>query len=275
MIKTFIGGIQLPVNPLEDLTFSSTINTKEYDIISFGEIVKMGNRKSIELTIKSLFTDRDYSFLSVDKPLLAISYVNNIYELFNKKAPVRLIITGEKTDINLLCVITGFQHVQKFGEEGEYYYTLVLKEYLEPKMKKILFKNTADNRDNNSTQVKTIAPSRIEQEATATTYTVRSGDSLWAISKFFYGNGTNYLTILNANANIRNGMILPNMVLNIPAVATDKYVVPISTQSTNQRTIPANAPTHRYFNPGIENSGQTSVHTSSSGQIHGGGGRSF
>ena len=114
MIKTFIAGMQLPVNPFEDLTFSSTINTKEYDIISFGEVVKMGNRKSIELTIKSLFTDKSYPFLAVSSPLPAIDYVNKIYELFNKKSPVRFIVTGDKTDINLLCVITGFQHRNNF-----------------------------------------------------------------------------------------------------------------------------------------------------------------
>lgn len=252
MIKTFIAGMQLPVNPFEDLTFSSTINTKEYDIISFGEVVKMGNRKSIELTIKSLFTDKSYPFLAVSSPLPAIDYVNKIYEMFNKKSPVRFIVTGDKTDINLLCVITGFQHVQKFGEEGEYYYTLVLKEYLEPKAKKVLLKNTVNIPRNSSANVQAVAPSRIEKEPSSTKYTVRSGDSLWAISKLYYGSGNKYPTLLKANPSIKNNMIYPNMVLNIPAFATDTYVAPQSAknnQTANAINTSASAPS--YFNSGV------------------------
>ena len=50
-------------------------------------------------------------------------------------------------------------------------------------------------------------------------YTVRSGDCLWNIAKKFYGNGSQYTKIYNANKDkIKNtNLIYPNQVLWIPA----------------------------------------------------------
>ena len=50
-------------------------------------------------------------------------------------------------------------------------------------------------------------------------YTVKRGDCLWNIAKKFYGNGSKYTTIYNANRDkIKNpNLIYPNQVLWIPA----------------------------------------------------------
>lgn len=54
----------------------------------------------------------------------------------------------------------------------------------------------------------------------ATTYTVVKGDCLWNIAKKFYGNGSKYSAIYNANKGIIGGnpnLIYPGQVLTIPA----------------------------------------------------------
>lgn len=64
----------------------------------------------------------------------------------------------------------------------------------------------------------------IEQEReastapTAKTYTVKSGDTLWAIAKTYYGDGADYTQIYNANADaISNpNLIYPGQVLTLP-----------------------------------------------------------
>lgn len=57
--------------------------------------------------------------------------------------------------------------------------------------------------------------------AAAQTYTVVSGDCLWNIAKRFYGNGSKYTVIYEANKAVIGGnpnLIYPGQVLTIPAV---------------------------------------------------------
>lgn len=56
--------------------------------------------------------------------------------------------------------------------------------------------------------------------ATAQSYTVVKGDCLWNIAKKFYGNGSKYSVIYNANKSVVGGnpnLIYPGQVLTIPA----------------------------------------------------------
>lgn len=56
--------------------------------------------------------------------------------------------------------------------------------------------------------------------AASQTYTVVSGDCLWNIAKKFYGNGSKYTVIYNANKGVIGGnpnLIYPGQVLTIPA----------------------------------------------------------
>ncbi len=50
-------------------------------------------------------------------------------------------------------------------------------------------------------------------------YTVRKGDTLWKISEHFYGNGSHYPKILEANTPpvVNENLIQPGWVLRIPA----------------------------------------------------------
>lgn len=219
MIKTFINGVQLPVNPFEDLTFSASVANKDYEVVALGEVTQIGNRKLINVDIKSLFTDKGYSFRVVERPKKAIEYVNMVYELLNAKKPIRFVVTGDETDINMLCSITGFKHSQKFGEEGEYYYSLELKEYREYQAKKVVIQKqkTLLASAKAKPTVKSV-PQRTEKKPEQKTHTVRKGDTLWGISKKYYGNGSKWTKIYDANKDkIKNpNLIYPNQVFVIP-----------------------------------------------------------
>ena len=55
-------------------------------------------------------------------------------------------------------------------------------------------------------------------EASETTYTVVSGDTLWGISEKFYGTGTRYNEIAEANGVANPSLIFPGQVFVIPGV---------------------------------------------------------
>ena len=49
------------------------------------------------------------------------------------------------------------------------------------------------------------------------THTVQSGDTLWAIAKKYYGNGSQYTKIASANGIGNPNLIHPGQVFTIPA----------------------------------------------------------
>jgi outer membrane autotransporter protein len=55
-----------------------------------------------------------------------------------------------------------------------------------------------------------------EPEPAARTYTVESGDTLWAISERFYGDGSKYQVIADASGISNPDLIQPGQVLPIP-----------------------------------------------------------
>ena len=60
------------------------------------------------------------------------------------------------------------------------------------------------------------AASAPEPEPAARTYTVESGDTLWAISERFYGDGSKYQIIADASGISNPDLIQPGQVLTIP-----------------------------------------------------------
>jgi nucleoid-associated protein YgaU len=60
------------------------------------------------------------------------------------------------------------------------------------------------------------APPEPAPEPAARTYTVESGDTLWAISERFYGDGSKYQVIADASGISNPDLIHPGQVLTIP-----------------------------------------------------------
>ena len=60
---------------------------------------------------------------------------------------------------------------------------------------------------------------RVDNSVQPKTYTVKSGDCLWNIAKQFYGSGSDYTKIYNANKGTIGGnpnLIYPGQVLTLP-----------------------------------------------------------
>ncbi len=197
MIKTFVGGIQLPVNPLEEVSFSYSANNQRFEIVSIGEVTKIGSRGLIKAEIKSLFTDGDYPFIvksGISSGMSAERYVSRVKSMFNARSPVRFIITGDGVDINLRCSLESFKYTKPFGEVNDYYYTLSLMEYRSYSAKRIVV-NPAQTQSPNASK-------RSEDNQKPKTHTAVAGDTLWGLAQKYYGDGSQYTKIWEANKHL-------------------------------------------------------------------------
>lgn len=197
MMKTFLDGVQLPVNPFDDITISTQGNNQQIEIIAVGDITKIGSRKLSAINISSLFTANSYPFSTLASPRETEYYVGLITGRMEKRRPVRLVLAGESVDINLRCNIEDFKQTRAAGETNECYYTLSLREYREPVVRYIDF--IPDELLRPRAQVLDV---RAEEPPAVRTHTAKWGDTLWGMAKTYYGDGAQYMKIYNANKSL-------------------------------------------------------------------------
>lgn len=125
--------IELPVNPAEVLIKYETDDTSQ-TILNLGEINRLGDVKLTSVSIESTFPKAETHYLASElkKPDTYINFLKNIQK---KKQHVQFVVASTK--ISLTMTISSFEYGFKNGYDGEYTYTLQLKEYKEYKYKKI------------------------------------------------------------------------------------------------------------------------------------------
>lgn len=199
-------SLRLPVPPSE-YNISKGVNIETENVNELGEVGLFGGKNLQQIELTSFFPNQEYSFCQYKgfpKPNECTKFIDDIKD---NGEPVRLLITG--TDINTEFLIENFEYGERDGTR-DIYFTLVLREYR--RISVPIVKNTTSN-----TQ-QTQRPASTQTQTTKKTYTVKKGDCLWNISKRFYGKGSLYTKIYNANKDkIKNpNKIYPGQVLVIP-----------------------------------------------------------
>ena len=129
--------------------------------------------------------------------------------------PVKLVITQCKID--MYCTIESFDYSEVGGDAGTYNYSVSFKEYRAVQMKKV-----SVNKTTKKATVSKPGTARVSNKTAPKTYTVKSGDCLWNIAKKYYGNGSDYTKIYNANKKVigsNPNRIYAGQVLTIPLTA--------------------------------------------------------
>ncbi len=213
-VKTYLAGMLLPVNPLDEIAFSATVDNKSQDIISLGEVTFLGYRKLAGCTIKSLMTAKRYPFTVDGASISPQSFINQIYAAIDAKKPVRFIVTGIGADINMLCSIESWKHEERHGQIGEYYYEIQLKEYRTYGVKSVQLPGSGS-----STRIRASVVTRESEPVALTNYTVVKGDCLSAIAKAQLGDSSRWREIYEANKDmIKNpNLIYPGQSLIMPS----------------------------------------------------------
>lgn len=202
---------RFPVLP-EKISVSYGSKNDNIRVCGIGEVTIIQDSDAATIQFESFFPKTYFSgcnYRNIPNPKEA---VETILEMMCNKTPVRFTKTG-KPKISMYMTIESFNHYEIGGDVGTIYYSIKLKEYREVSIRQIQV--------NVSTQKATIgAPvARTDPTPAAKTYTVVSGDCLWNIAKKFYGNGTQYTAIYEANKGVIGGnpnKIFPGQVFTIP-----------------------------------------------------------
>lgn len=230
--RFYVGDLELPYAPSK-LNIKVGSKNTTVDLINGGEINILKEPKLQEISFDvELPRGRQYPFANklVD-PKVFIDYFNNL--MLNKKPTklliIRPIVTNGRTRYQesefKKVSLEGFDWKEDADNAFDITLSLTFKEYIEYGTAKKTVVN------NNKSKVQE-TPRAVEKTEN---YKVKTGDCLWKIARKYYGTGTKWKTIYEANKSImestarkygrrdsNNGWwIYPGTVLKIP-VTTNK-----------------------------------------------------
>lgn len=169
-----------------------------------GELLHKGKRDAATVTFSSTFPNVYGSYCSCPeshfkKPAECREW---ILKLMNADNPAHLVLTGSPMGINGYFLITNFVPMEVGGDVGSIAYSIELKESRAGSVNQINISKKKKQKNVKKTKKTTSGKKRVNNTATTKTYTIKSGDTLWAISIRYYGTGTKYSTIYSRNKTV-------------------------------------------------------------------------
>lgn len=209
----YLGGVELPT-PAK-LTAKIKSKNKTLILLNEGEINFLRTPGLSEivlpLTLPMLTGSRSPDY-----------YLGVLERLKTSKAPTQFILVRVSPDgrtlydTNMRVSVEDYNIVEDAKEGLDVSVDVNLKQWRSYGTKTVKVEQPAEN-----TQVQTVSVEK-ERDAstapTAKTYTVKAGDTLWALAAKYYGSGAQYTKIYNANTDkISNpNLIYVGQVLTIP-----------------------------------------------------------
>lgn len=221
MYYFYLDKLLLPIAP-EKLQLKIGNNNKTLTLINEGEINILKKAKLTEIDFDILLPNVKYPFATYNNSFQNASYfLENIEKLKTSEKPFQFIVSRKMPngkilfDTNIKVSLEDYTISEEAEEGFDVKVTIKLKQYKDYSTKTVQI--TIKQERPRPVVVQT--PSRPATTAPTTrTYTVVRGDCLWNIAKKYYGNGSRYTKIYNANRDkIKNpSLIYPGQVFVIP-----------------------------------------------------------
>lgn len=190
-------GFQIPVNP-GSIELSDGNKGKTYEVSGLGEINVIKDMKLTEYAFSSIFPAQAYPFVSTNLLLQPKAYVEYILKWMATKRPIRFIFTGNSFDINTPASIESFQWKETAGRGGDIEYTIRLKKYVFYSAQRVVVIPDPVIPQGAAT-IQKEPPTRENDREPPKTYTMVSGDTLWAVAKKNLGDGNRWPEIQRLN----------------------------------------------------------------------------
>lgn len=219
---------RLPVNP-EQIEVSSSMATQKYEVLKYGQIIIPTHMElkqysfecEIPLDVSNYVEMKRYSSEAEVKKEDIEPYIDLFQKWRSELAPVQFLAGSvnakgdnvEPDSINEKVIIDDLKITEKAGEEGDKYVSFKLIQYKDfSKIEQTLEVDEKTGKKRKKEQ------NKFNPKSTGY-YIVVSGDTLWAIAKKYYGKGSEYIKIYNANKDkIKNpSLIYPGQKLVIPS----------------------------------------------------------
>lgn len=203
--------IRFPIVPSSiGVNRSNNIDTQA--VIKLGEVPIFNGTslKTIELT--SFFPNQEYNFCDYTGFMKPYEFSEKIQKWMYEGKPLRVIVTDSPT--NMQCLIQQFDTVEQDGTR-DLYFTLNLLEYRPIEVSNLNNSSSSSSSDNLT------RPSEEITNNTQKTHKVVKGDCLWDIAQKYYGKGSLYPKIKEANKSkypslAKNNIIYSGMELIVP-----------------------------------------------------------
>lgn len=205
---------RLPVNP-DEVKVKSSLSVEKYEVLGLDQIAVPTRMELKEYSFDCELPKKVYNYVETPNKFKDPDYYLKKFEKWRKElVPVRFIATnGIGDNINTLVLIQDLDVSERAGEEGDKYVSFSLLEY-----KTYGKKYQVAMVGSSLHKVPEVNADEAANPKSTGTYTVVSGDTLWAIAKKYYGDGSKYTRIYNANTDkIKNpSLIYPGQVFTIP-----------------------------------------------------------
>ena len=202
--STFI----FPMIP-DKITFKSGTKFIDYEIIKLGDVKIPSGEELSEIAFSGKLPGELRKQSSYVNEWKSPREIQGLFSVWRNKGR-KLKITIDDTPIDHGVYLQNYE-IEYSGGHGDYGYSISFISAVEIEV------NVEGSKVDNGNADKSNEGSTSSSTSNSTsnkTYTVKKGDSLWAIAQKFYGKGSQYTKIKSAN-NI-TGTLRPGMVLKIP-----------------------------------------------------------
>ncbi len=220
----YIGDYLLPVTP-DKIQIKYNNQNSTVSLIDDGEINILKKPGLTEVEFECQIPQVQQPYANYKSSFKSADYFLDYFEKCKKKKKkVQFIVTrklpGGKSlmDTNIKMTIEDYKITEEAKTGFDFTVKLNLKQWKSYSTKTI---NIVLAQEPVATVEETRDTDTSPEPAIAQTYTVVKGDCLWNIAKKYYGNGSLYTVIYNANVGVIGGdpnLIYPGQVLTIPAV---------------------------------------------------------